>query len=271
MFPYPSGKLHMGHVRNYAIGDALARFKRMQGFNVLYPMGYDSFGLPAENAAIEHKANPRLWTYEKINQMRGQQIQMGFSYDWSRMVKTCEPEYYRWNQWIFLKLMERGLAYRKNAPVNWCEKCTTVLANEQVVNGSCWRCGTEVAEKELEQWFLKITHYADELLEDIDKLEGWPERVKAMQRNWIGKSGGVEIFFKVRGGSHVISTYPAHYDTIYGVTFLVLAPEHPLVAELVKIGGREAAAKKFIAEVKRQSKVDRTNPDKEKRGFDLGV
>ncbi len=270
MFPYPSGKLHMGHVRNYAIGDALARFKRMQGFNVIYPMGYDSFGLPAENAAIEHKADPRLWTYEKINQMRGQQIQMGFSYDWSRMVKTCEPEYYRWNQWIFLKLMERGLAYRKNAPVNWCEKCATVLANEQVVNGGCWRCGTEVAEKELEQWFLKITHYADELLEDLDKLEGWPERVKAMQRNWIGKSEGIEIFFKVKDSHHVISTFSAH-PYVYGVTFLVLAPEHPMVDKLVKGTSHEAEARKFIDKVKHQSRVDRLNPEKAKEGFDLGV
>ena len=271
MFPYPSGKLHMGHVRNYAIGDALARFKRMQGFNVLYPMGYDSFGLPAENAAIEHKANPRLWTYEKINQMRGQQIQMGFSYDWSRMVKTCEPEYYKWNQWIFLKLMEKGLAYRKNAPVNWCEKCQTVLANEQVVNGSCWRCGTEVSEKALEQWFLKITAYADELLAGIDKLTEWPERVRVMQQNWIGKSEGVEIFFKVKDSHHVISTYTAHWNTIYGVTFLVLAPEHPLALELVKGTPKEKDALKFISEMKRLSHIDRVNPDKDKLGFDLGV
>ncbi len=271
MFPYPSGKLHMGHVRNYTIGDALARFKRMQGHNVLYPMGYDSFGLPAENAAIEHKANPRLWTYEKINQMRGQQIQMGFSYDWSRMVKTCEPQYYKWNQWIFLKLMEKGLAYRKSAPVNWCEKCQTVLANEQVVNGSCWRCGTEVTEKELEQWFLKITAYADELLEGINKLTEWPERVRVMQANWIGKSEGVEIFFRVKDSHHVISTFTAHWNTIYGVTFLVLAPEHPLALELVKGTPKEKQALKFVSEMKRLSRIDRVNPDKEKLGFDLGV
>src|SRR3989344_5052181 len=197
MLPYPSGKLHMGHVRNYAIGDSYARFKRMNGFNVLYPMGFDAFGLPAENAAIERQIHPAKWTFQCIDQMRTQMKQLGLSYDWSREVITCVPEYYRWNQWFFLQFLRKGLVYKKEAPVNWCDRCKTVLANEQVEDGRCWRCKSEVTTKNLSQWFFKITHYADELLKDLEKLTDWPERVKVMQKNWIGKSQGVEIDFEI--------------------------------------------------------------------------
>ena len=234
MFPYPSGNLHMGHVRNYAIGDVIARYKRMQGFSVLHPIGWDAFGMPAENAAIKNLTHPEPWTDKCIERMKEQLKRLGISYDWSREVNTCKPDYYRWTQWMFLLMYERGLAYRKRALVNWCPKCETVLANEQVLKeDKCWRCETLVEEKELEQWFFKITEYSDRLLNDLEKLPGtstslsagWPEPVKIMQRNWIGKSEGVEIKFRITNGELVI--YTTRPDTLYGVTYMVLAPEHP--------------------------------------------
>ena len=271
MFPYPSGKLHMGHVRNYSIGDSIARFRRMQGYNVLYPTGFDSFGLPAENAAIENKADPKEWTLKRIADMEGQMKELGFSYDWEREVITCLPEYYRWNQWFFLKMLGKGLAYKKAAKVNWCDSCHTVLANEQVIDGKCWRHrGTEVYQKDLEQWFLKITEYADELLNDLDKLRGWPERVRTMQKNWIGKSAGVDIFFRLKDSKMVLPAYTTRCDTIFSVTFLAIAPENPLVLELVKGTDYEAGANAFIADVAKQTIIDRENEDKEKEGFFIG-
>jgi len=237
MLPYPSGVLHMGHVRNYAIGDALARYMWMSGYNVLHPMGWDSFGLPAENAAIKNNTPPRQWTLRNIANMKAQMKRLGFAYDWSREVTTCFPEYYRWNQWFFLKLFERGLAYRKKSKVNWCPKCATVLANEQVVNGCCWRHeDTPVEQRELEQWFLRTTKYADELLRDLDKLEHWPEKVRTMQRNWIGRSEGTLVDFKLVGptgpSGSTISVFTTRVDTIYGATSVQLAPEHPIVKDL---------------------------------------
>ena len=234
MLPYPSGALHMGHVRNYAIGDALARYMWMNGYNVLHPMGWDSFGLPAENAAISNNTPPREWTLRNIANMKAQMKRLGFAYDWSREITTCFPEYYRWNQWFFLKLYEGGLAYRKKSKVNWCPKCATVLANEQVVAGCCWRHeDTLVEQRELEQWFLRTTHYADELLRDLDQLDGWPEKVRTMQRNWIGRSEGTLVDFKLddAAGSK-ITVFTTRVDTIFGATSVQLAPEHPLVAEL---------------------------------------
>ncbi len=275
MFPYPSGKLHMGHVRNYSIGDAYARFKRMQGFNVLYPMGYDSFGLPAENAAIKHKTKPKEWTENCIRMMREQQEQLGFSYDWDRIVETYKPEYYKWNQWIFLKFYEKGLVYRKKAAVNWCPKCKTVLANEQVIDGKCWRCKTKVEVKHIEQWFLKITEYADELLEDLKELD-WPERVKVMQKNWIGRSEGVLVKFPLvepldsEDNKNYIEIFTTRPDTLYGVTFLVFAPEHPMVMELVKGTEYEDKVKEFIRKVVIEEKTTRTSEEKEKEGLFIG-
>jgi len=226
MFPYPSGRLHMGHVRNYSLGDAYARFKRMNGFNVLYPMGYDSFGLPAENAAIERKVDPKEWTEGNIADMRKQQKQLGMSYDWSREVVTCHDDYYRWTQWIFLKFLEKGLAYKKKSSVNWCPKGNTVLANEQVENGKCWRhTKTDVVQKDLDQWYFKITKYADELLGDLDKLKDWPERVKTMQRNWIGKSHGLLFRAPVKDMDLVIETFSTHFEACYADTFIVIAPD----------------------------------------------
>jgi leucyl-tRNA synthetase len=235
MLPYPSGALHMGHVRNYSIGDALARYMWMSGHNVLHPMGWDSFGLPAENAAIKNKRQPREWTLENIAAMKAQMKRLGFSYDWSREIATCLPEYYRWNQWFFLKFFEKGLAYRKKSKVNWCVNCATVLANEQVVDGCCWRHeGTPVEQRELEQWALRITNYSEELLQGLDHMEGWPERVRTMQRNWIGRSEGANVDFTLDGGSETkITVFTTRVDTIYGATSLQLAPQHPLVAELV--------------------------------------
>jgi leucyl-tRNA synthetase len=270
MFPYPSGDLHMGHMRNDAIGDAYARFLRMKGFNVLYPMGYDAFGLPAENAAITRKVDPAKWTRSSIDKMIDVQKRMGLSYDWDRTLATCEPEYYRWNQWIFLKFLENGLAYRKAAPVNWCPSCMTVLANEQVEGGGCWRCSTDVQTRDLEQWFFRITSYADELLEALDRLEDWPERVKTMQRNWIGRSEGAEIDFKVTGSDQVISTFTTRPDTVFGITYMVLAAEHPLVEQLVKGTEREDAVLAFADTVKRRSHIERTDETKEKEGVDTG-
>lgn len=272
MFPYPSGKLHMGHVRNYSIGDCIARFRRMQGYNVLYPMGYDAFGLPAENAAIDAKAkDPRSWTIKQISVMESQLKRLGYSYDWGRKVVTCEKDYYKWNQWAFLKFMERGLVYKKLAAVNWCPGCETVLANEQVEEGKCWRCHTPVTEKQLSQWFLRITKYSDELLRDLAQLQEWPERVRVMQKNWIGKSEGIEIFFKIKGSQKHISTFTTRPDTIFGVTFVVLAPEHQLALELVKGTDKEAAAKVFIEKCKKESQIDRLSEEKEKFGYFTGV
>jgi leucyl-tRNA synthetase len=234
MLPYPSGALHMGHVRNYSIGDALARYTWMNGYNVLHPMGWDSFGLPAENAAIQNNTPPREWTLRNIASMKSQMKRLGFAYDWAREVTTCLPEYYRWNQWFFLKLYERGLAYRKKSKVNWCPKCCTVLANEQVIDGRCWRHeDTVVEQRELEQWFLRTTHYADELLRGLDQLEGWPEKVRTMQRNWIGRSEGTLVDFKLEGAPNsIITVFTTRVDTIYGATSVQLAPEHPLVSQL---------------------------------------
>ncbi|MBI3035480.1 leucine--tRNA ligase [Candidatus Woesearchaeota archaeon] len=271
MYPYPSERLHMGHLRNYSIGDALARYKRMQGFNVLYPMGYDAFGLPAENAAIKHGIDPEKWTLTNMSTIRQQQKDMGFSYDWSREIASLHENYYKWNQWIFLKFYEKGLAYKKKAAVNWCPSCATVLANEQVIEGKCWRCQNDVTETFLEQWFFKITDYAEELLKDLEKLEHWPERVKTMQRNWIGKSYGVEIFFKIKETGKVIPTFTTRPDTIYSVTFIVIAPEHPLVLELVKGTKYEKEAFGTIKKIKQQTREERTTAEgKDKIGCFLG-
>jgi leucyl-tRNA synthetase len=271
MFPYPSGRIHMGHVRNYSIGDVMARYRRMRGYNVLHPMGWDAFGMPAENAAIEKRVHPAKWTFQNIDFMRTQLKRMGFSYDWSRELATCTPEYYRWNQWVFLKMYERGLAYRKKAFVNWCPFCQTVLANEQVEAGLCWRCGKEVTQKELEQWFLRITAYAEELLEGIDKLKGaWPDRVLAMQRNWIGKSYGVEVDFPLADGSKAIRIFTTRQDTLYGATFMVLAPEHPLAKELPQGTPQQEEVLAFIERQSRIEKFLRTAESTEKEGVFTG-
>lgn len=269
MFPYPSGRIHMGHVRNYAIGDVVARFKRMQGYNVLHPMGWDAFGMPAENAAIEHGTHPAKWTYENIESMRKQLQRIGLSYDWAREFATCDADYYRWEQLVFLKMFEKGQAYKKGSNVNWCDTCQTVLANEQVEDGCCWRCHEEVEQKQLEQWFFKITDYADELLDWADKLTGWPERVLAMQRNWIGKSYGCEIEFAVADSEQRIQVFTTRPDTLYGVTFMSLAPEHPMVDALIT-EDRRVEVEQFIAEVERQDKVARTSGDLEKKGVFTG-
>jgi len=234
MFPYPSGKIHMGHVRNYSIGDVIARYKRMQGYNVLHPMGWDSFGMPAENAAIKHGVHPSKWTYENIAYMKAQLNKLGLSYDWDREVTTCSPEYYRWNQLFFIRMLEKGLAYRKSSYVNWCPSCETVLANEQVIDTKCWRCDSVVIQKKLDQWFLKITHYAEELLAACDELKGWPERVVLMQKNWIGKSHGVETDFSIEGSDEKIRIYTTRPDTLFGCTFVCLSPPHPLSARLME-------------------------------------
>jgi leucyl-tRNA synthetase len=261
MLPYPSGALHMGHVRNYAIGDALARYMWMNGYNVLHPMGWDSFGLPAENAAISNNTPPREWTLRNIANMKAQMKRLGFAYDWSREVTTCLPEYYRWNQWFFLKLYEKGLAYRKKSKVNWCPKCATVLANEQVVNGCCWRHeDTLVEQRELEQWFLRITKYAEELLRDLDKLGDWPEKVRTMQRNWIGRSDGTMVDFKLDGATDSqdsrIAIFTTRVDTIYGATSVQLAPQHPLVARLAKNNDPlRAQVEQLIAEQRKAKQV----------------
>ena len=270
MFPYPSGKIHMGHVRNYTIADVIARVKMMQGCNVLHPVGYDAFGQPAENAAIKHKTDPAQWTYGCVDQMRAELKRMGFSYDWDRELATCDPEYYRWNQWIFLKMYERGLAYKKASPVNWCESCQTTLANEEVVNDACWRCKTPVVQKNLEQWYLKITHYAEQLLEDLKKLENWPSRVVAMQENWIGKSHGVNIFFTWKKTSGRITVFTTRADTIFGATYVVLAPEHPLVERLIAGGPNEKKIRAFIEKVANESKGLRMTGDKKKEGIFTG-
>ena len=265
MFPYPSGQLHMGHVRNYSLGDTLARFKRMQGFDVLYPMGFDSFGLPAENAAIKQQIDPEAWTLSNVKSMEEQLKSLGFSYDWSREVVTCVPEYYRWNQWIFLKLYEKGLIYRKNGFVNWDPVDQTVLANEQVIQGRGWRSGAEVEQREIVQWYIRITDYAEELLQDLDTLTEWPESVKTMQRNWIGKSTGLSIKFPIVGSDETIEVYTTRPDTVYGITYLALAPEHPKVTEWA-----DADITTFVEASKKISKIDRGDDSKLKTGKFLG-
>jgi leucyl-tRNA synthetase len=272
MFPYPSGRIHMGHVRVYAIGDLLARYKWMRGFNVLHPMGWDAFGLPAENAAIEHGVHPAIWTHENIDYMRTQLRKMGISYDWDREVTTCDPEYYRWEQLIFIKMLERGLAYRRRSTVNWCPSCQTVLANEQVEDGRCWRCDSEVVPREIDGWFFKITAYAEELLAWCDRLPGWPERVMTMQRNWIGRSEGAEFDLPVSGRSGLaLRVFTTRPDTAFGMTYAVLAPEHPLVDQLVAGDAERAAVAAFRAEVARQSEIERTAADRPKRGLRLAA
>jgi leucyl-tRNA synthetase len=270
MFPYPSGPLHMGHVRNYSIGDLIARYYRMKGFNVLHPIGYDAFGLPAENAAIERGANPKDWTLGNIEIMRKQLKQLGISYDWEREVITCLPEYYRWGQWIFLQFFKRGLAYKKKSPVNWCPKCETVLANEQVIGGQCWRCSSEVVKKNLEQWFLKITDYAERLLDDLRLLEGWPEKVRIMQKNWIGRSEGAEIKFTVAETGEEIPVFTTRPDTLFGVTFFVLSPEHPLAEKLAEMSGMKKELEDMILENQKIGLAEREEGRFEKKGFFTG-
>ena len=271
MFPYPSGNLHMGHVRNYSIGDVIARFKKMQGCNVLHPMGFDAFGMPAENAAIKHGVKPADWTYSNIENMKRQQMSMGLSYDWSREAVTCRPEYYRWTQWLFELFYKKGLAYKKEASVNWCDTCGTVLANEQVIDGKCWRCDSEVHKKDLSQWFLKITDYADELLADLDKLKGWPERVKTMQENWIGRSEGLEFDIDVPALGEKIAVYTTRADTAYGVTFVALAAEHPLMEKILRDNPKAAELRAFADKVKAQSELERTSGESEKEGMFTGL
>ncbi len=271
MFPYPSGNLHMGHVRNYSIGDVLARYKTMEGYNVLHPMGFDAFGMPAENAAIQHGVKPSTWTYENIENMKRQQDQMGLSYDWDREVETCREDYYRWTQWLFELFYKKGLAYKKKASVNWCDTCGTVLANEQVIDGKCWRCDSEVKKKDLSQWFLKITDYADVLLKDLEKLPGWPERVKTMQENWIGRSEGLEFTLDVPSMNEKIPVYTTRPDTAYGITFLALAAEHPLVEKICENNPKAAEIKAFCEKVRSQSDIERTSGESEKEGIFTGV
>ncbi len=270
MFPYPSGNIHMGHVRNYSIGDVVARFKKMEGYNVLHPMGWDSFGLPAENAAIKHGVHPHKWTMANIEDMKGQLKLLGLSYDWEREVATSTPEYYRFTQEIFLKFLEAGLAYKKKSFVNWCPSCETVLANEQVVGGLCDRCDSVVVKKDLEQWYFKTTAFAEELLNDLDTLDGWPEKVKTMQRNWIGKSNGAELVFDIDGNDKSMTVYTTRPDTTYGVTFMVLAPESELVQELVVGTEYEADVNAFIAKMHTKTEIERTASDVEKEGMFIG-
>lgn len=269
MFPYPSGRIHMGHVRNYSIGDVIGRFKRMRGFNVMHPMGWDAFGMPAENAAIQNKSHPAIWTHENIVYMRKQIKKMGFSYDWDRELATCDVEYYRWEQKLFLEMFAKGIAYKKTSFVNWCPKCETVLANEQVEDGGCWRCDSGVNQKELDQWFFRITDYAEELLENTYKLPGWPERVLTMQRNWIGKSYGCEIDFPLENSKETIRVFTTRQDTIFGATFMSLAPEHPRALELATPEHREAVVA-FIEKIRKMDRSKRTADDFEKEGVFTG-
>lgn len=270
MFPYPSGKLHMGHVRNYTITDVIARFKKMQGFNVLHPMGWDSFGLPAENAAMKHGANPETWTDENIAYMTKQLKMLGLSYDWDREVTTCKPDYYKWTQWLFLQLYKKGLAYKKEAAVNWCESCGTVLANEQVIDGKCWRCDSVVEKKYLSQWFLKITDYADRLLKDLDKLEGWGDNVKTMQANWIGKSQGAILKFKVVEKDLEIPVYTTRPDTAFGITYLVVAPEYKDIEALTTEENKQAV-EEYRANARKLTEIERLSTDRIKTGVPLGT
>ncbi|HEX9920486.1 MAG TPA: leucine--tRNA ligase, partial [Candidatus Methylomirabilis sp.] len=270
MYPYPSGRIHMGHVRNYSIGDVVARYKRMRGYNVLHPMGWDAFGLPAENAALENNIHPAIWTEDNIRYMRKQLKRMGFSYDWDRETASCYRDYYKWNQWFFLKMYERGLAYKRASSVNWCDSCQTVLANEQVEGGLCWRCETPVRQKQLEQWFLRITHYAEELLAGLDKLPGWPERVKVMQRNWIGKSVGVEVRFPLASGDASIPAFTTRVDTLFGATFILLSPEHPMVQKVSEETPQAQSISLFLERMSRADKISRTALDAEKEGCFTG-
>ena len=270
MFPYPSGKLHMGHVRNYSIGDVIARFRTMNGYNVLHPMGYDAFGLPAENAAIQHKVEPAEGTWGNIAEMNRQLRQLGLSYDWDREVATAHPSYYKWMQWIFIQFYKAGLAYKKESQVNWCPSCQTVLANEQVVDGCCERCGTLVGKKNLSQWYFKITDYAERLLSNLDKLDGWPNKVKIMQRNWIGKSYGAEATFDIQDYDEKLTVFTTRIDTIYGTTFMVLAPEYPSVPDMVKGTEYEADTMAYIERCARMSEIDRTSTTNEKTGVFIG-
>ena len=271
MFPYPSGALHMGHLRNYSIGDMMSRYLWKQGCNVLHPIGFDAFGMPAENAAMKSGKPAREWTLDNIEHMTAQLRHMGCSYDWRRLLATCKPDYYKWTQWIFLQFLKKGLAYRKNAPVNWCESCGTVLANEQVINdGHCWRCGSSVVKRSLEQWFLRITDYAQELLDDLDNLPGWPERVKIMQRNWIGRSEGARLSFREKETGTLLETFTTRFDTIFGVTFIALAPEHPFVAAVLKKSGQNAALADFVKKCINQNTIERTAVGGVKEGMFTG-
>ena len=271
MFPYPSGNLHMGHVRNYSIGDVFARFRTMKGFNVLHPMGWDSFGMPAENAAIKHNIPPKKWTLENIANMTRQLKALGLSYDWDREVTTCKEDYYKWTQWFFELFYKRGLAVKKESAVNWCDTCNTVLANEQVIDGKCWRCDHEVVKKDLSQWFFKITDYADELLKDLDLLPGWPERVKTMQHNWIGRSEGLEFSFEIPALNDTVAVYTTRPDTAYGVTFMALAAEHPLIKKICENNPKADEINAFCERVRNQSEIERTSSESEKEGVFTGV
>lgn len=271
MFPYPSGNLHMGHVRNYSIGDVIARFRTMKGFNVLHPMGWDSFGMPAENAAIKHNIPPKKWTLENIANMTRQLKALGLSYDWNREVTTCKEDYYKWTQWFFELFYKRGLAVKKESAVNWCDTCNTVLANEQVIDGKCWRCDHEVVKKDLSQWFFKITDYADELLKDLDLLPGWPERVKTMQHNWIGRSEGLEFSFEIPALNDTVAVYTTRPDTAYGVTFMALAAEHPLIKKICENNPKADEINAFCERVRNQSEIERTSSESEKEGVFTGV
>lgn len=271
MFPYPSGNLHMGHVRNYSIGDVIARFSTMKGFNVLHPMGWDSFGMPAENAAIKHNIPPKKWTLENIANMTRQLKALGLSYDWDREVTTCKEDYYKWTQWFFELFYKRGLAVKKESAVNWCDTCNTVLANEQVIDGKCWRCDHEVVKKDLSQWFFKITDYADELLKDLDLLPGWPERVKTMQHNWIGRSEGLEFSFEIPALNDTVAVYTTRPDTAYGVTFMALAAEHPLIKKICENNPKADEINAFCERVRNQSEIERTSSESEKEGVFTGV
>ena len=268
MFPYPSGRLHMGHVRNYTIGDVMSRFQRMRGKNVLQPMGWDAFGMPAENAAIKNNTAPANWTYENIDYMRDQLKRLGFAYDWSRELATCRPEYYKWEQWLFTRLYEKGLVYKKVAPVNWCPNDMTVLANEQVIDGCCWRCDTAVVRKEIPQWFMRITQYADELLDELDKLEGWPEQVRTMQKNWIGRSEGVEVCFGLQGSDDGLKVYTTRPDTLMGVTYVAVAAEHPLA---LSGAAHHPELMAFIDECKTMETAEAAMETMEKKGVDTGL
>lgn len=268
MFPYPSGRLHMGHVRNYSIGDVISRFQRMQGKNVLQPMGWDAFGLPAENAAMKNKVAPAKWTFENIDYMRDQLKRLGFAYDWDRELATCKPDYYRWEQWLFTRLYKKGMAYKKTAGVNWCPNDQTVLANEQVIDGKCWRCDTAVERREISQWFMRITDYADQLLDDIDQLDGWPEQVRTMQRNWIGRSAGVELQFDVTGEGSPLTVYTTRADTLMGVTYVAVAAEHPLAKKAAETNSDLQA---FIDECKTSSVAEADMATMEKKGMATGL
>jgi leucyl-tRNA synthetase len=271
MFPYPSGKIHMGHVRNYTIGDVVARYKIMKGFNVLHPMGWDAFGMPAENAAIANNTHPAAWTYDNIDYMKQQLKQLGFSYDWDREIATCRPEYYRWEQWLFIQMFKKGMAYRKESYVNWCDPCQTVLANEQVEGGACWRCGHPVRQKKLSQWFFKITDYAQDLLDFCEKLPGWPDKVTTMQKNWIGRSTGAEILFAVENSELSIPVFTTRHDTVFGATFMCLAPEHPMVSILSRGTSQEIAIDEFVQRMASQNRSSQMLETYEKEGVFTGA